>query len=81
MSGKANNQVKIPKNVQKAWDVVAEFLNKQDELVFFIDPFGKITRERRYTLHDHKSKTVEITANSEWKYEDKEQEDDFNFED
>ncbi|MGV6934077.1 hypothetical protein ACWA2B_00875 [Paenibacillus sp. CMM36] len=58
----------VPKDVQRAWNVVANYLNKQDGISFHIDPWNKLENgkeERKYTLNNVAG-TVKIVASSSW---------------
>ncbi|MFT9371896.1 hypothetical protein [Paenibacillus polymyxa] len=58
----------VPKDVQRAWNVVANYLNKQEGISFHIDPWNELDNgkeERKYTLNNVAG-TVKIVASSSW---------------
>ncbi|MGE6578981.1 hypothetical protein ACQKFM_29170 [Paenibacillus xylanexedens] len=68
-----SKKVEIPEEVQEAWNSIAKFLNKQEELTFHISPFHKTSkgkRQRKYTLETTNNE-ISIVASDEWKSEDK----------
>lgn len=66
-----SEKVKIPEEVQQAWNVVADFLNEQKALTFFIDPWNK-TDEKFYTIKTvHENEDIEIVASNSWEGADK----------
>ncbi|OMF79856.1 hypothetical protein [Paenibacillus peoriae] len=58
----------VPKDVQKAWNVVAAYLNRQKAFSFHIDPWyemGLDSQERKYTLSTTDG-SVKIVAAESW---------------
>ncbi|MBP1309024.1 hypothetical protein JOD82_002044 [Paenibacillus sp. 1182] len=58
----------VPKDVQRAWNIVADYLNKQQAgISFHIDPWNQENgkEERKYTLRNV-SGSVKIVASSSW---------------
>jgi 20S proteasome alpha/beta subunit len=60
-------QVKI--SLQEAWDVIAEHLNEQEQLTFFVSPWIGEVEKRGYTLYhidDNGNKVDMISATKGW---------------
>jgi hypothetical protein len=62
----------VPDEVQKAWDVVAAYLNTRPEFVFHIDNWSERHTEendyspkKSYTLNSTE-RTLKIVANNTW---------------
>ncbi|OMF50850.1 hypothetical protein [Paenibacillus peoriae] len=58
----------VPKDVQRAWNVVAAYLNRRKELSFHIDPWNELENgkeERKYTLNTTDG-SVKIVAAESW---------------
>jgi hypothetical protein len=55
--------------LQEAWDIIADFMNQQKEISFFIDPWTE-RRSPKYNLYfldDDGKMTKVVTAKRGWK--------------
>jgi hypothetical protein len=70
--GFALSTTPIPQEVQQAWNTVAEFLNRQPELSFSINPWyrpGQPDERNQYTIESNDgSGRLIITADEEWRW-------------
>lgn len=60
----AKNQEVTKEDAQKAWNIVARYLNARSEISFFITPWGDQNDERKYSIGSIKG--AFLIADTEW---------------